>query len=1055
MSQGVLGDHRYRLIAFDWDGTAVASRSEHPGHLADAMDRLLQAGVTLVIITGTNAKNVSGQLGPFLNPAALSRLYLMVNRGSEVFAYSASGELDLLWRREASVAENTALDATAAAVQDALREQYGIEVAIISNRLNRRKIDLIPTPEWADPPKARIGELLKAVEERLEPVPGGIAEVIALTNRMAAANGLPDARITSDVKHVEVGLTDKSDSIAFLMRRLAPMRAIQPHEVLIAGDEFGPIAGFEGSDYRMVTRLAQGATIVSVGREPNGVPPGVVHVGGGPDEFVRLLERQFELIKRRPTPPLPPPVRAIESVPSGDGWLVVSDGYSLVGEASQDTLFALVNGYMGVRGSSDEPSPGSSPGAYVAGLYDGPGDGAEDMVVIPDWTTTDIMIDGKPFTPWEWRVRSHRRTLDLAAMRLERDLVCQDGDGRVLRLWSERVLNLGQPHLAGTRLRLSLQAGPPANVGIQAGIRAPEVSGPLPHVEVMAAGHADGIDLLHTRTPAARVAVDVAQVAVAHTEAGPVATTHTTEESFSGCVLEALLEPGDTLTLERHVAVFTERDQALPAPAAADTARASAAAGWPAMLADHRAAWSTAWSRAEVLVDGDPEVQIGLRFAVAHLVAAAPPVESRASIGAKGLTGGGYKGHVFWDTDVFLEPFYSLTMPKVARQILEYRLASLPAARRHAQDAGLSGAWFGWETAATGEDVTPDFVVGPGGRHLDVLTGKQEIHVVADVAWAVDAYVRASGDVAFLADGGGEMIVEAARFFASRGVETERGYEIHQVIGPDELHEGVDNSAFTNTMAAWTLRRAAALVDSGVRPALDGESLRWVDLANRMVVLRTPDGLLEQHEGFLSLPVAGRGPQDRSELAWQRDRMEWRDVKQADVVMLMALLEPLFPPEERLAHFRLYEPLTRHLSSLSEAVHSLVARRVRLDDPADDYLKRAIAIDLHDSRGNRQDGVHMATQGGLWQAVVLGCGGVRAEDGVLHLDPHPAPHWERLRFALTHRGTPLTVTITPDEVVVEAHVGMTPIALPGYQGVAAADTPVRLTRSGTGWRLAA
>ncbi|MGN6378105.1 MAG: glycoside hydrolase family 65 protein, partial [Gaiellales bacterium] len=918
-----------------------------------------------------------------------------------------------------------------------------------------RKIDLIPTPEWADPPKSRIAELLTAVEERLAPVPGGIAGVIGMTNRLSAAHGLPDARITSDVKHVELGLTDKSDSIAFLMRRLAPMRAIQPGEVLIAGDEFGPIAGFEGSDYRMVTRLAAGATMLSVGREPNGVPSGVIHIGGGPDAFVRLLEGQTELIERRPVTALPPPATHIAPVPGGDGWRVVSEGYDLVDEASQDALFALVNGYMGARGSSDEPSPGATPGAYVAGLYDGEEDGAEDMVGIPDWTTTELLVDGRPFTPWEWTIRSHRRTLDLSAMRLERELVCEDPDGRVLRLHSERVLNLAQPHLAGTRLQLTLEEGPPANVEVQAGIRALGHPGPLPQVEPMAAGHADGVDLLHTRTPSARVAVDVAQVIVAHTKATSLATTHTAGEGFSGSVLEAMIDPDDTLTVERHVAVFTERDQPLPAPAAAELARRSAAAGWSALTADHRTAWATAWSRADVRVEGDPEVQRGLRFAIAHLIAAAPPAESRASIGAKGLTGPGYKGHVFWDTDVFVQPFYSLTMPRIARRLLDYRLAALPAARRHAQDAGLGGAWYGWETAATGEDVTPDFVVGPGGRHMAVFTGKQEIHVVSDIALAVEAYVRASGDDGYLAGGGGEMIVEAARFFATRGVETERGYEIHHVIGPDELHEDVANSAFTNTMAAWTMRQAAALVDAGIRPALDGESRRWRELADRMLILHTEDGLLEQHEGFMDLPLAGRGPEDRSELAWQRDRMEWRDVKQADVVMLMALLEPLFTPEQRLAHFRLYEPLTRHLSSLSEAIHSWVARRVGLHDRADEYLGRAMAIDLHDSRGNRPEGIHMATQGGIWQAVVLGAGGVRAEDGVLHLEPRPAPHWTLLRFSITHHGTPLTVTITPDEVTVEAHAGTTRIALPGYEGVVSAESPVRLTRTGEGWRLAA
>ena len=303
---GLLGDHRYRLIAFDWDGTAVTDRKEHPAELARAMQRLLDAGSLLVVITGTNADNVGGQIAPLLTPAALSRLYMMVNRGSEVYAHEADGTRSLLWGREASSEEDAALDSAADTVRNRLAADHGIEIDIIRNRLNRRKLDLIPTPEWADPPKARIGELLAAVEERLKPVPGGIGAVIDMTDAAAKAAGLRDPRITTDVKHVEVGLTDKSDSIAYVMRRLAPVRAILPAEVLLAGDEFGPIAGFEGSDYRMVSRLAEGATIVSVGREPNGVPPGVVHLGGGPAAFVELLDAQADLgVAPAPAPPAP------------------------------------------------------------------------------------------------------------------------------------------------------------------------------------------------------------------------------------------------------------------------------------------------------------------------------------------------------------------------------------------------------------------------------------------------------------------------------------------------------------------------------------------------------------------------------------------------------------------------------------------------------------------------------------------------------------------------------------------------------------------------------
>ena len=1053
---GLLGRHRYRLIAFDWDATAVEGRPERPAELAAAMEELLTAGVTLAVITAANAKTVSGQLAPLLTPAARQRLHLMVNRGSEVYAYGADGELERLWLRTATAAEEAALDRVANGVRDHLAREHGLEVGIVRDRLNRRRIDLIPTAEWADPPKSRAGELLTAVNERLAPVPGGIGAVIRLAERLSRDAGLRDARITTDVKHVEVGLTDKSDSIAYVVRRLAPLRAIQLGEILIAGDEFGPVAGFEGGDYRMVTRLAAGATIVSVGREPNGVPEGVLRLGGGPAEFLRVLRSQIRPPAGRPQGPPPPAAPAEVVALPLDGWALERDGYDVVHEASLESLFAVSNGYMGVRGATDEANPGSTREAYVAGLFDGPEAGVEDLVVVADWTHTGIEIDGRGLRPWECEDVTHRRRLDLHSMLLDRTLRCTDGDGRRLRLESRRLVSLARRHLGAIRQRLVLEDGPPARIRIHAGVRAHEREGPLPHVQVVAAGHADGVDLLHTRTPGGRVAVDVGIAVAARHEGAGLATEREVDAEGCGRTVEVELLPGEELEVDRFVAVFTERERPLPAIDAEREAREAAALGWDAVLAEHADAWRAAWGRCDVEVTGAAGgVQVGIRFAVAQLIAAAPTADGRCSVAAKGLTGGGYKGHVFWDTDVFLMPFYAAALPEVARRILEYRLHTLPAALRHAEDAGLSGAWFGWESAASGEDVTPEFVVGPGGRRLEVFTGRREIHVVADVAWAVDRYVRWSGDERFLDEGGAELILQAARFFASRAVETPRGYEIQHVIGPDELHEDVSNSAFTNTMAAWTLRRASELADDRRARSTLGEPGRWRRIAERLVVLHTPEGLIEQHEGFFDLPLPPDERAGRDELAWQRDRMQWRDVKQADVVMLMALLERQFTPEERRGNYELYEPLTRHLSSLSEAVHSLVARRLEMHREADAYLRRAFAIDIDDSRGNRAEGLHMATQGGIWQAVAVGCTGMRAGESALELDPHLPPGWRRLVLRATFRGSPLVVTLTPDEVEIEVRSGAVGIRIGDIAETVEPGASLRLARAAGGWCAAA
>jgi kojibiose phosphorylase len=679
------------------------------------------------------------------------------------------------------------------------------------------------------------------------------------------------------------------------------------------------------------------------------------------------------------------------------------------------------------------------------------------MVVAPDWVTLRILVDGEPFAPWDWTIEEHVRRLDLADMVLRRTLVCVDPRGRRLRLESERFVSLAEPHLGVSRVRLGVESGA-CRIEVVAGACARKTGGGAPRVEPVAAGTTRDVDLLHTRTRGGRVRVDVGHALVARVGDERAASERRVEEDFSGRSVEADLDAGEALALDRFIAIYTEREERSPAAAAAETAAAARGRGYEGALAAHRAAWAARWRDADVRIDGDGRDQLGVRFAIAQLMAAAPAPETRASIGAKALTGPGYGGHVFWDTDVFLMPFYSLVMPDVARRVLEYRVHHLPAAIARAEAAGLRGAWFAWEDAASGDDVTPTSLVGPGGRTLAVLTGLQEIHVVPDIAWAVDAYLRATGDDAFLAEGGAALIVEAARFCASRAIETERGFEIHDVIGPDELHEGVSNSAYTNVLSAWTLRRAARLVADGAPAGVrvdDDEPRRWREVADRMWVSRTDDGLLEEHEGFMRLPVAHRRPHDRAELAWQRDRQEWRDVKQADVVMLMAMLPREYDEDTRLAHYRLYEPLTLHLSSLSEAVHSLVARQVGLEEEADEYLQRAVAIDLDDSRGNRADGIHMATQGGIWQAVVVGCAGVRAGEDALELEPRLPAAWKVLRCRIRYRGAGVGICLRHDELLVEADDRPVPVVVGGQRVEAAPGAPARFAPDGRRWRRAA
>ncbi len=288
-------DRPFKIIAFDWDGTAVPNRSAPVDEVLPLLEALLEQGVLLVIITGTHFGNVDNQFVSKVRPGLKHNLFCCVNRGSQVFGFDEDGEHITLHERLATDEDNAFMDAVTTKTQEWLREEYGLETDVIRNRFNRRKLDIIPLPEWADPPKARIGELLEATQKRLRDhgIEGGIDTVIKKTEAIIEELG-GALCLTTDVKHIEYGLTDKSHSVEFVIDELARKRGIANEEILFLGDEFGPIGGFEGSDFRMFCEVAKGAVYASVGNEPNGVPEGVIHYGKGVPGFCEIMKQQIE-----------------------------------------------------------------------------------------------------------------------------------------------------------------------------------------------------------------------------------------------------------------------------------------------------------------------------------------------------------------------------------------------------------------------------------------------------------------------------------------------------------------------------------------------------------------------------------------------------------------------------------------------------------------------------------------------------------------------------------------------------------------------------------------
>jgi trehalose/maltose hydrolase-like predicted phosphorylase len=395
---------------------------------------------------------------------------------------------------------------------------------------------------------------------------------------------------------------------------------------------------------------------------------------------------------------------------------------------------------------------------------------------------------------------------------------------------------------------------------------------------------------------------------------------------------------------------------------------------------------------------------------------------------------------VFWDTEIYLLPFYILTWPEAARALLMYRFHTLDAARAKAAWLGWRGALYAWESASTGAETSPEQVIGPDRQVIDVLCGRQEQHISADVAYAVWQYWSATGDEGFLLDAGAEILFETARFWSSRALPEADGLRhIRGVIGPDEYHQHIDDNAFTNVMARWNIRRAleaAALLRArwperwarlSHRLGLTEVELKqWRVAADTMATGLDPKtGLYEQFAGYFGLEeidlgdYAGRSvPMD---VVLGRKRTQQSQViKQADVVALLALLPEEFAGDAAARNFRYYEPRCGHGSSLSVAMHGLVAGRLGDGEMALRYFRQTAAIDLADTHVAIDGGVHIAALGGLWMMTVFGFAGLGLHSDSIGLDPSLPPGWNSLTFCLQWRGRHLRISIGKAEQCVEA-----------------------------------
>lgn len=744
----------------------------------------------------------------------------------------------------------------------------------------------------------------------------------------------------------------------------------------------------------------------------------------------------------------------LKSYLSPPPWLVIQEGYALDLEEPLESLLAIGNGYLCSRGILEENPKGTRSGTFIAGVFDKGNAQTAELVNAPNPIYLRLYAGDEALEPVNQFTLENYRILDMHRGLLYRRTLFLDRQNRRFLVTSIRFVSLADTHLILLRYCVSsLDADVILRVedGLDASVTNRDTIAREKNVHFRVLEYAQKPDHDYLLCQTINRKTQLLYATALNVQAPHGETAEVSARDFRHGILRTTLmlplAQNSPAVLTKWIHVHTSRhiDKDKLYQRTKECLGKSIDLGFDKCLERHRRVWLQRWKYTDVQVSGDDNAQKMLRFNLYHLMIAGPRRDKNVSIGARTLTGEGYGGHVFWDTEIFVLPFFIFAEPAVARNLLMYRYRRLSAARQNAHEHGFQGAMFPWESAETGRDVTPILGLDVDNNVVRLKTMDLEHHITGDVAHGCTLYVNWSGDETFFLNYGAELLFETARFWASR-VEYDhdrQGYVIRFVIGPDEFHENVDNNAFTNYLARWNLHTAVAwyrrLADdypealkklSRKITLTPEEPEQWDRIAARIYIpVDEEKRLIEQFEGYFGLQefqVTERNsnylPVFKAPLSLMRIQ-KTQAVKQADVVMLHALFPDAFDEEWVRNAYAYYEPRTTHSSSLSPAFHSIMASRIGLPMPAWRYFLAALSFDFNVSSRSAADGIHAALAGGVWQAVIFGFGGiVLHEDNRLSLSPRLPRHWENLSFFLRWWGDIVHFDVTQDEVKVQVAV---------------------------------
>lgn len=739
-------------------------------------------------------------------------------------------------------------------------------------------------------------------------------------------------------------------------------------------------------------------------------------------------------------------------------WIIKEDCFDQNKLGKCEAMMSLGNGYLGLRSATEESYLGETRGLFIAGTFNKFDE--NEVTELPnaaDMTAMKISINGENFSLSEGILEDYTRELNIRTGELKRSVIWISPKGIKVKISFYRMVSLKRLHVIAQHVEM-IPVDSDVHIEIKSGINGKMTNTGSQHfsegdkrfydkkviqfVQTTGQSKIDFVDTtVHKLIIDGKMLEMDAEVYIER------------REIFAGYSVD--VKAGQTFVVEKYSTVYTSRDLDVEGKTvdkiqeiAHENIKELEKLGYEALMEESKKQWEEeVWNLAPIHIEGNEMDEFAIHFAQYHMRLMVPAHDSRMNIGAKGLSGEGYKGHTFWDTEIFLLPYYIFTVPKTARKLEEYRYLSLPGAHAKAKHNNYKGAMFPWESAWLDDgEVTPEYcdVDVLTGLPVKVWSGFIEQHITSDVAFGVWQYYMITGDEDYMEKYGYELIMDTAIFWASRLEKGEDGkYHINDVVGPDEYREHVNDNAFTNYMAYWNMEKAMEYYELlkeekpeifkrlNKKLGLDTAYKDW-KIGCEKIYLPTPtkDNILPQDDRYLSCRDIDLSKYKAQEHVGGITRdynlkqiNEIQVSKQADVLVLFFLLEDIFPQEVKKASWKYYEARTLHDSSLSLSTHSVLACDMGEKDMAYELFKKASMIDLGPFMDSSNAGIHAAAFGGVWECVVYGFGGVRMLGGKLRINPSLPDSWTKLSYTIIWKGQKLAVEITKDSVEVKNTTG--------------------------------